>query len=267
MAAWTLPLQPPVWHNPENELLTAESAHSVLGISPRPRGARLELYRKSFVHSSYCKSAHVATPSEANGPGIIIPLGRESYERLEFLGDSVLDVIVSEYLFARYPDEDEGFLTVMRSRIVNGRMLAKLGRRLGLQRFTLLSSSFEHLRDADNVVEDVFEAFVAARFLDKGLPAVKRWFVELVESCTDFALLNEQCSYKDMVVRLYRERFGCDLSFASTPSPDGHGVKIYEKRAMTLIAEAFGPTKARAMDDACRRVLELHLDGTAALRL
>lgn len=101
----------------------------------------------------------------------------DSNERLEFLGDSVLNLIVAEYLFMKFPEEDEGFLTKVRAKIVNRNSLADCAESVGLHNFLLvnqnLSNSFE--RGAKTILSDAFEALIGALYLDNG-----------VEACTKF---------------------------------------------------------------------------------
>jgi ribonuclease-3 len=98
-----------------------------------------------------------------------IPLKSVSYERLEFLGDSVIRQVISDYLFIRYPNLQEGYLTKIRSQIENSSCLADLTRRIGLNRYVLLSRNNEIIkaREKNEKVQcDIFEAFIAALYLD-----------------------------------------------------------------------------------------------------
>ncbi len=94
-----------------------------------------------------------------------------SNERLEFLGDSVLSLVVAEYLFENFPDNDEGFLTKIRSRLVNRLALAEAAENIGLANFILidqnLSNTFE--RASKTVLSDALEAVIGAIYLDHGL--------------------------------------------------------------------------------------------------
>jgi ribonuclease-3 len=242
------------WHNPENRVITGGELETLIRIKTKPSGQRLLDYRKAFVHSSYSSPASPVpggTQVEA-----IIPLQLESNERLEFLGDAVLDLIVAEYLYERYPTEDEGFLTQMRISLVNGKMLARLGRMLDIQKYLLLSFSNEHLRQLDNIVEDTLEAFVGAMFMDRGLKGTKEWFVTLVEENLDFAQL-VSTSERDMLSRLYRDKFGKDVQIISTRLSSGvYRVKFFDNDV--LLGEGTGPNRRVASDNAARKGLEIH---------
>jgi len=101
----------------------------------------------------------------------------DSNERLEFLGDAILNFVVAEHLFETYPDMEEGNLTKLRSRLVNRRILAQRSKELHLSDFLLLSSSAAHSVDSgsESIIADAFEAIIAALYLDGGFEAAKRF--------------------------------------------------------------------------------------------
>lgn len=106
-----------------------------------------------------------------------------SNERLEYLGDALLDFIVGEYLYRRYPEMDEGELTGLRAGIINGTGLARLARTLDLGRYVYLSRGEDERggRERLGLLSDVFEALVAAIYLDRGLGTAREFVVSLVE--------------------------------------------------------------------------------------
>ena len=118
-------------YNPQNILLDKQSLESILHIYDNPTDNNkhvyfdLNLYRNAMVHRSYCtrKNENLLN-GNTSCPNNCIPLQEESFERLEFLGDAVINLIIGKYLFERYPDENEGFLTKLRTKLVNGVMLA-----------------------------------------------------------------------------------------------------------------------------------------------
>lgn len=98
-----------------------------------------------------------------------IPLGNTSYERLEFLGDAIIRLIISHYIFSRYDSMDEGSLTKLRSQLENSSSLADMTKRIGLSKYILLPRNLEALgaRDKNNKFQcDIFEAFIAAIYFD-----------------------------------------------------------------------------------------------------
>ena len=112
----------------------------------------------------------------------------QSYERLEFLGDAVLELIISDHLYRQFPDADEGQLTKGRTSLVRGEVLARVARRLGLGDRLLVGRGVEASggRDQDSVLAAVLEAIVAAIYLDQGMEPAREFIAkhmspELVE--------------------------------------------------------------------------------------
>ena len=104
-------------------------------------------------------------------------------QRLEFLGDAVIEIIYTEYLFHRYPNEQEGALTKMRSALVKQGTLAKLSRELGFGDFLRLGKGEQDAmgRNRDSNLCDLFEAVIGAFFLDAGIDKVKSFVIPLIE--------------------------------------------------------------------------------------
>lgn len=167
----------------EKDIIKLFENHGLKGMRPND----LSLYQKAFVHKSYVKRAS----NNSNCLNLSIPLQSSSYERLEFLGDSVLNLIVAKYLFIRFPDEKEGFLTRLRTKIVNGTMLSLLSERLGLLNYVLLTKQAEDqgLRQNTRLSEDIFEALLGSIFLDIGYEAAEIWMIHLMENYIDFGSL------------------------------------------------------------------------------
>lgn len=102
---------------------------------------------------------------------------RFSNERLEFLGDAVLGFVVAEYLYERFPERDEGFLTRVRAQLVNGKALARNAEAIRLGDHILMSLNMAQTEGRKNqsILADAFEALIGALYLDLGLPAARRF--------------------------------------------------------------------------------------------
>lgn len=143
----------------ERKLLYA--VKQITGYKPR----NIELYSLAMKHTSVAK---------------ISPLGiRESNERLEYLGDAILGAIVAEYLFKKFPYKDEGFLTEIRSRIVNRESLNNLAIRIGLNHLV----EYDMRRKKNNLSHkslygDAMEAFIGAYYLDHGFKSCRKFIVK-----------------------------------------------------------------------------------------
>ena len=127
----------------------------------------LDLLGQALVHSSY--------PNEHPDASAL------SNERLEFLGDAVISLVVSDALFARHPDEDEGRLTQRRAAIVSTRGLAALARRIDLGSALLLGAGADRAneRERPSVLAAAFESVIGALFLGSGLEATRDWLLEV----------------------------------------------------------------------------------------
>ena len=135
-----------------------EAVRVITGRAP----GNLHLYRLAMLHSS-------AAPAQENGP-------RESNERLEYLGDAILNAVVADYLFRKFPFKDEGFLTEMRSRIVNRESLNEVGRQLGLNQLLVFDNNLRR-ESYRTIFGNALEAFIGAIYLDRGYGFCSR-FIE-----------------------------------------------------------------------------------------
>lgn len=203
-------------YNPKNKVLQLSELTSFLqkydvDIPPN----NIALYRKAFVTRSYLvrKNQNLET-GNIDCPEKCIALQEESLERQEFLGDKVVGLIVGDYLFDRYPNENEGFLTNMTKNLVNGKMLAYLSKLVGFSPWLIISKQIEDSNGRDNtsVLEDTFEAFVGAIFKDygaQGFEIAQKWLISVIENNIDFAqLVQTNTNYKDKFLKFYQQNFG-----------------------------------------------------------
>lgn len=125
---------------------------AVLGYTP----GSLSLYKTALTHRSIKE-----TSSENN-------------ERLEYLGDAILSAIIADYLFKRYPYREEGFLTEMRSKMVNRQQLNDIALKMGLKKVTVYNKSDASLK-VSQIFGNTLEALVGAIYLDKGYKKTSKW--------------------------------------------------------------------------------------------
>ncbi len=132
-----------------------------------------ELYLKALRHRSIIDEKKMAVS--------------ESYEQLEFLGDAVLDLIVSEYIFRKYPSSNEGFMTQTRSQLVNGEMLAEIGRCIRLMDYVELGNRVKNqdIEYLESVMADTFEALVGAVYKDHGYDTCRDYVIKLYQNYID----------------------------------------------------------------------------------
>lgn len=130
---------------------------NMLGIQP----GNLQLYRSALSHRSVKE-----TPDENN-------------ERLEFLGDAVLSAVVADYLFKLYPYKGEGFLTEMRSKMVNRQQLNDIALKMGLRKLTFYNK-FDNALKASQIFGNTLEALIGAVYLDKGYLKTQQWILKQI---------------------------------------------------------------------------------------
>ncbi|MBT8181797.1 ribonuclease III [uncultured Eudoraea sp.] len=155
---------------------------NILGFKPK----KLNVYKKAFLHRS-------ANKKDKNG----LPL---NYERLEFLGDSMLGTIISRYLYNEVPNGDEGYLTKMRSKIVSRKHLNELGKDLNL--ISYVESRIPKSHFGDNIHGNVFEALIGAIYLDRGYKYCEKFINDrVIEPYVDIEQLEGKViSYKSLVI-------------------------------------------------------------------
>jgi dsRNA-specific ribonuclease len=151
--------------NSANKLISVEEVKTILkryGLPPVVHN--LELYRRAFVHRSYC----VREGKELSCPEGYLPLRHKSNERLEFLGDGVLECVSKFYLYRRFAKENEGFMTEKKIALVKNEAIGKLAQDMGLQKWLMLSKHAEETKTRTNLKKlgCLFEAFLGAVFLD-----------------------------------------------------------------------------------------------------
>lgn len=127
---------------------------------------------------------------------------KKNYERLEYLGDAVFHLILTEYLYKRYDEENEGFLTRLRIRIERGDSMAELTKILRLDNFIQTHSYSIN----ENIMEDVFESFIGAFYLNFGINSTRDFIFSLIEKHKDLSeLILYDDNYKDLLLRYFHQ--------------------------------------------------------------
>lgn len=252
-------------YNPGNRLISGAEVEAILkryGVTLKHRN--ISLYRKAFIHRSYCvrKNENVLDGNRGCPDGCL-PLQEESNERMEFLGDAVINLVIGNYMFRRYPDENEGFLTRMRTKLVNGIMLAHLSKLVRFGQHLVISQHIESNNGRCNVklLEDCFEAFVGAMYSDFnnlrikgdklcgsgiGYQVVEQWLICLIEDNIDFSdLINNQDNHKERLIRFMQTQFGMHPRFVVASETETH-VTVAVKKNDEVISTATAETRKSA---------------------
>lgn len=211
------------------------------------------LLERALTHSSFAYERKSALEGEI----------ANDYEKMEFLGDSILGFLISEYLFLNHPSQSEGELSKIRSFLVSANHLASLSRELDLGAFLRLGRGEEKTggRKKKALLADLFESLIAAIFLDGGLEPTRRFVFsrfssrleEIAEEQLDFydrkSLLQEELHARGFTEPTYRvvEESGPDHSKKFVVQ-----VRIQDR----LLAEASGKSKKEAQQKAAAKALE-----------
>jgi ribonuclease-3 len=194
----------------------------------------IKLFQLAMTHKSYCihkneNEDHTSNVIQESVEGFnykqilkaindktVVELRETNYEREEFRGDFLWYVIVGDYACERYPEEPEGFLTEFRTKIIMGATLAKLCKKVGLQKYALMSSHVESIggRNNTNILEDVMEAFVGALYRDccvigKGyaFEVVYDFIVNVIEKNVPFGkMIRTISNYKNVLLQYYQTK-------------------------------------------------------------
>lgn len=175
----------------------------ILGFKPRS----LELYQLALIHKSAANKIY--HNSKINN------------ERLEFLGDAILDSIVAEHLYYKYPDKDEGFLTQLRSKIVNRETLKRISIKLGLANLVISKVANDNHK---SVYGDALEAIIGAIYLDKGYKKTKKFILErIIDHHLNLKKLAEtEIDFKSRIIE-WGQKNKKDINFTSREENNENG--------------------------------------------
>ena len=223
-------------YNNKNVLITDDDIINIfkkmdMKLSPND----LEYYKLALIHKSYTKSNNYELSKCKNNSEYILAdksddcldLFDKHNEKYEFLGDRIIDAIVVENIFNRYnnTNADEGFMTKLKTRLVKTDTLAMFAEFLNLDKYLIISSHMENVcngRINKNILENTFEAFICAVFLDfnnidicynnininLGYEISKKIITYLLDNLIDFEdLVMNDDNYKDIILRYFQQKF------------------------------------------------------------
>lgn len=223
----------------DQKLVTA--IHNIAGITP----SNLALYKLATAHSSIAREAD-------NGY-------KESNERLEYLGDAILGAAVADFLFKKFPYKNEGFLTEVRSKIVNRESLNALARKIGVGNIVQYDKKNAHLQQV--ILGNTLEAIVGAIYLDKGYLKCKKFVIDkLISPNYDLDdLVNVSSNFKSKIIE-WAQREGIDIKFEIISVKKA---KNHKEFTAQVIVDAepkgtgFGNSKKKAEQDAAFKTCEM----------
>ncbi|PQJ76689.1 ribonuclease III [Polaribacter glomeratus] len=210
----------------------------VISFSPR----NINRYKKAFTHRSI-----QIIDSKGN------PI---NYERLEFLGDSILGSVIAAYLYKKVPTGSEGYLTQMRSKIVSREHLNELGKDLNLIRF--VKSNIDQANVGDNIHGNIFEALIGAIYLDKGYNSCQKFIYQnVIVPYVDIAKLEGKItSYKGLIIE-WCQKQKKKYNFDTYEDSGNETIKHFSVKISIdgeQVAKGRATSKKKAEEQAAKRV-------------
>ena len=209
----------------------------ILGFKPK----NIAIFKKAFLHRSANRKDKDGNPM--------------NYERLEFLGDSMLGTIISRHLYNEVPEGDEGYLTKMRSKIVSREHLNELGKDFNL--IAYVESRIPKTHFGENIHGNVFEALVGAIYLDRGYKYCEKFINErVIEPYVDIELLEGKViSYKSLVIewcQKQKKNFNYDV-YEDTGNDSLKHFAVKLTIGNKVVAKARATSKKKAEERASKR--------------
>ena len=231
--------------NEMNKSITREDINKIIRFNP----INVLYYQKAFIHKSVLRFI-----TDENL--------KSSYERYEFLGDSVLNLIIAKFIFMKYPDKEEGYLTRIRTKLVNGKTLAFLAKKLNLNQFLIISKNVETIggRNNDRILEDVFEAFLCSINMDLGYKYVENFVLRIINEFIDFNIVEEDNNYKDILLRKCQQTMQINPEYELVSTTGPAHKKVFTSVAIIngkKYASGTGNTKKESEQVASKNTLEI----------
>ncbi|MDR9419208.1 ribonuclease III [Gracilimonas sp.] len=185
----------------------------------------------------------------------------DSYERLEFLGDAVLDLIASEILFNNYPEKDEGFLTKVRAKLVRGDTLSIFSQKLGIEELMELGEKNGGGNISKNILADAFESIIAAIYITKGYQHSYQFVDKVIEeNLVVEDLINTVDNYKSALLE-YAQAEKMTIPYYKLVNETGPGHdRTFEVKVLIgdkEFGKGKGKSKKKAEQKAAKKALKI----------
>ncbi|MGN0771177.1 MAG: ribonuclease III [Christensenellales bacterium] len=178
--------------------------------------------------------------------------GVPDYERLEFLGDSVLDMLISDELYGMYPDDEEGALTTKRAFIVKGETLKKVSLSMGLDKYMFINDR----SGAEKAYSDVFESITGAIYLDGGIEKAREFVLRFLKDYIEDTKMDAKEDYKSRLKELYE---GQKIEYVQVDKSESDNGPIFTIRLLIngkVVAQASGGRKKQAEQNCAKSALK-----------
>lgn len=217
-----------------------EQLRQILGFNPR----RYELYKLALIHKSasgrYSKNHNIHN------------------ERLEFLGDAILDSIIAENIYISFPDKDEGFLTQLRSKIVNRDTLKEIALKMGIGDMVIARLSKDNHKA---LFGDALEALIGAIYLDRGYKKTRKFVLNrILNNHLDLELLSEtEIDFKSRIIE-WGQKNKKDINFTCQEQVNGDSkIPVFVSHLLVfddIVGMGMGKSKKEAEQNAARQAIQ-----------
>lgn len=203
----------------------------------------IEIYREALIHDSYLVEnlmnqkylRQIKDVTMIENMAEAIPLQNKSYQRLEYYGDAVIHVAIAKYLYLRYPNEDEGFLTKIRTCLENGESGTMFCRCLGLNNYIIISRYMEFMNARVNngkVLEDVFESFVGALATEISIDKCINFVINILEKEADITnMICYETNFKGKIMKICHKMKWDDIKYIDYCDEETELKKIFKVKA------------------------------------
>ena len=205
------------------------------------------IYLEAFIHRSFLEENNEFTSSN---------------ERLEYLGDSVLNLVVGEFLFNKFPDEEEGFLTKVRAKLVNRIALSSVAEKINIADFVILSSNVPKniSHNSKSILADTLEALIGALYVDKGLEPCKKFIVKnIAEPMLEEKEYLVDENYKSQLLEYAQANKLANPTYQIIKEEGPHHDKTFTVEVMiaeNIYGKGIGKSKKEAEQFAAKKALE-----------
>jgi len=213
--------------NKEISLNQVQTILTKYGVVDQPKN--ISLYQNSFVHSSYCKKLDTKI-KVAPRPDNCIHLQEKSNERLEFLGDGVLECVTKNYMYKRFTRENEGFMTEKKIALVKNESIGSLALQMGLHDWYVISKHSEEKKIRTNLKKlgCLFEAFIGAIFLDFDFSTAQKFIETVFETHIDWTeLILCDDNYKNILQVKIQKEFKTTPDYLEIKHADYYHMGVY----------------------------------------
>jgi ribonuclease III len=185
----------------------------------------------------------------------------EHNERLEFLGDGILNLLITEYLYQKFPKASEGKLSFLRSRIVDANSCGLYVQKIGIKDFVLLGKGEKQTeaRGRNSILADLFEAVLGAIYLDGGIESARKFIFQHFEEEISELLLSPSPNYKAELQSLCQKKYAVPPLYKTISETGPEHAKTFVVEAIVngeILSQGEGPSKKEAEQQAAKRALE-----------